>query len=94
MVRAIGLRGMGGCMDARDALFESLKAAERHLAQAREHIARERELLAQLEEDGHQAAATRVKLLLESSLETQARHERDRERILLALGRVLINRDP
>jgi hypothetical protein len=63
---------------------EHLAQTERHVAEGKQQVARQREIVAELERDGHNAAAARD--LLRLFEEMQAMHIADRDRILEDLG--------
>lgn len=58
--------------------------AERHVLQGECHVARQREIIAELEREGHDAAAS-IKLLQQFQ-EMQALHIADRDRLRKELG--------
>ena len=64
-----------------EALLEHLALVEEHIQQGERHIQRQRELLAELERDGHDAAAARARSLLQVFEQSQLVHLAELERL-------------
>jgi cell division protein FtsX len=73
-------------MDRRT-LEEHLAQAERHVALGARHLVRQRVIVADLERDGHVAAAATARDLLRQFEDVQALHVSDRDRLRRELGR-------
>ncbi len=73
-------------MEDRVQLREHLALAERHVAEGERVVARQREIVAELERDGHDAAAAQARQLLAQFEELLALHVADRDRLRKELG--------
>lgn len=67
-------------------IADHLKQAERHVADGARHVERQREIVAELEADGHGAAARQAAALLVQFEEVQALLVADRDRLIKELA--------